>query len=97
MKSIYNPNAGACLLSGEPIVQDIEQWCQCNGHIDDVEPALAVIFFNTDAAAEHYIQIKAHIAAEVFYKTTTLNLTTGTISPLTNLTIFIGWCELLSL
>lgn len=55
----------SAILRGDPVVRDIERWCLRHGHEDGVEPVLAVLFFNTDVAAEHYVQIKAKVAAQV--------------------------------
>ncbi|TWU71168.1 hypothetical protein ED733_002903 [Metarhizium rileyi] len=55
---------GATLLEGHPVVEDIERWC-LRKRRGELEAVLAVLFFNTDAAAEHYVRIKAHVAARV--------------------------------
>ncbi|KAK2597372.1 hypothetical protein QQS21_005996 [Conoideocrella luteorostrata] len=54
----------ASLLKGDLVVNDIHRWCLRKGHKDGVEPVLAVVFFNTDPAAEDYVRIKAHVAAK---------------------------------
>ncbi|KAJ5210603.1 tetrahydrofolate dehydrogenase/cyclohydrolase catalytic domain-containing protein [Penicillium cf. griseofulvum] len=64
MSFFGSPKIGATLLRGDPVVRDIKQWCLRKGHNDEIEPALAVLYFNTDSAAEHYAQIKAHVAAQ---------------------------------
>ncbi|KFG87451.1 Methylenetetrahydrofolate dehydrogenase (NADP(+)) [Metarhizium anisopliae] len=53
---------GAILLEGHLVVKDIEQWCLRKGRRGRIDPVLAVVFFNTDPAAEQYIRIKAHVA-----------------------------------
>lgn len=56
-------NTAAKLLRGTLVVQDIERWCHQKAHEDGVEPAMAVVFFNTGPDAVDYVEIKAHVAA----------------------------------
>lgn len=97
MSFVGSPEMGATLLRGDPVVRDIEQWCMRKGHNDEVEPALAVLFFNTDSAAKHYAQIKAYVAAQVIHHVSQTDSMDPSISPITDLTAFIGWRRLLGL
>ncbi|KAL6912656.1 hypothetical protein FSST1_010416 [Fusarium sambucinum] len=56
-------DASARLLTGDPVVHDIDRWCHRKAEKDDIKPIMAVIFFNTGADAVDYVKIKAHVAA----------------------------------
>ena len=56
---------GATLLRGEAVVEDIEKWCSMVGHDDDVQPVMAVVWFDTDPYAAEYVRVKADVAAKV--------------------------------
>lgn len=91
---------GATLLKGDPVVRDIEHWCLRKGRDDGIEPVLAVVFFNTDASAEHFVQIKAHVAARVNHQFGLYHdpPNRAITEPFTNqLTVYIGWRWLLGL
>lgn len=62
----------ATLLKGEAVVEDIEKWCERigrdesnNGDYDNVQPVMAVVWFDTDPYAAEYVRVKADVAAKV--------------------------------